>query len=89
MRRQKLDDFIAAGLLAGKLAGEPRPALLPTEWTAVERIQVATVLLNHIRKLQHSPNHAITTVLYVLNDDPATLNDNRDLATMLRALETL
>lgn len=55
---------------------------IPTEWTAVERIQTATVVLNHV--LGNLPlaqfielHPALGAVVSVLNDDPVALNDNR------------
>ncbi len=64
---------------------------LPTEWTAVERIQAATVLLNGLKRdiaagRYGSPSVPdITTALHILNSDPVTLNASRDdLAAMLR-----
>jgi len=85
---QKSDEYVLAELFPEGPAGKHRPCLkaIPTEWTTVERIQVATVLLKCFEdKLplfpvqQFMSQHPILAMaLRVLNDDPETLNAMHD-----------
>jgi hypothetical protein len=66
---------------------------IPTEWTTAERIDMATTLLQIIRNdvlrecYSRDEHPDIPLVLRVLNDDPATLNNEHSWVWLKRALE--